>query len=167
MAGWCVVGTAAKTSFNYAEDAKDWAGYVEFNCGGPPGSGPFRVDNNGHIQVTQGLTALTAVAGGNAGTSPPVPVVPVGTNDAAGTITFGTGTGPSAGVLVAVTFAVPWVVPGGGAPHLIVQPINSATQALGIFHSGVSPTGFNLSSANAPAAGQGNTVYQFSYHCIG
>lgn len=108
-----------------------------------------------------------ATAGGNAGTSPPAPVVPQGTNDGSGVITFGTGTLPAAGVLVVVTFGKAWVVPGGGAPHVVVSPQNTVTQALGIFPSGISPTGFNLSSASAPAASQGNTVYSFAYHVFG
>lgn len=108
-----------------------------------------------------------AAAGGNAGTGPPAPVVPTGSNDGSGIITFGTGTLPAAGVLVVVTFGKAWTVPGGGAPHVVVSPQNSATQALGVFPSGISPTGFNLSSASAPAASQGNTVYSFAYHVFG
>lgn len=119
----------------------------------------------GHIAGTG--TAVGAAAGGNAGTGPPAPVVPAGSTDNSGVITFGTGTVPAAGVMLAVTFAVPWVIPGGGAPGVVLTPQNAATQALGLFASGVSPTGFNVSCANAPAASQGNTTYSVGYVVIG
>lgn len=132
-----------------------------------PGSAAFaNVNVTGHIQAIPG-TAPAAAAGSNAGTSPPAPVVTTGSLDNAGTITFGTGTTPAAGVMVAVTFATPWVMPGGGAEHIALTPGNTATQALGIYVSGVSPTGFQISCTNAPAAGQGNTVYSVSYLTMG
>ena len=123
------------------------------------------VSVTGHYSATG--AAPGAVAGGNAGAGPPAPVVPVGTTDNSGIISFGTGTVPAAGVMVAVTFSVPWVVPGGGAPHIVVTPQNLATNALGIFVTGVSPTGFQVSCATAPAASQGNGTYSFAYHVIG
>ncbi len=116
----------------------------------------------GHLQAVPG-TAPGAVAGGNAGTTPPAPAVTTGSMDNAGTITFGTGTTPSAGAMVSVTFATAWVIPGGGAPHIALTPGNTATQALGLFVSGVSPTGFIISVTTAPAASQGNTVYSVNY----
>lgn len=119
----------------------------------------------GHINDT-GVTPLVA-AGGQAGGSPPAPSVPAGTNDDSGVIGFGTGTLPAAGVMVAVTFAAAWVVPGGGAPHIVLTEQNLATKNLGLFVTGTSPTGFNVSCVNAPAASQGNTTYQFCYQVRG
>ena len=119
----------------------------------------------GHLNDL-GITP-TVNAGGQAGTTPPAPVVPQGTNDDSGLISFGTGTTPAAGVMVAITFATAWVVPGGGAPHIVLTEQNLATKNLGLFVTGTSPTGFNVSCVNAPAASQGNTTYQFSYHVRG
>ncbi len=130
-----------------------------------PGTVAGNLNVTGHISGTG--TNVGAAAGGNAGTGPPAPVVTTGSTDNSGLITFGTGTTPSAGVEVVITFAAPWVIPGGGAPAIVVSPVNAATAALGVFVSGASPTGFNLSCQNAPAASQGNTIYQFSYVAIG
>lgn len=120
---------------------------------------------NGHLQF--GGTTPLAAAGGNAGGSPPSPVVTTGSNDGAGNMTFGTGTTPGAGTMVQVTFKTAWAIPGGGAPHIILSPANSATQALGLYVSGQSPTGFGVSVATAPAASQANTVYSFNYVVMG
>ena len=123
------------------------------------------ITENGHLQF--GGTTPSAAAGGNAGGSPPAPVLTTGSNDGAGNITFGTGTTPGAGTMVQVTFNTAWVIPGGGAPHIVVTPANAATQALGPYVSGQSPTGFGLSVASAPAASQANTTYSFNYVVMG
>ncbi len=119
----------------------------------------------GHLNDT-GATPGVTMAGG-AGTSPPAPVVPTGTNDDSGYITFGTGTTPAAGNLLSITFAVAWVVPGGGAPHIVITPDNAATAALGLYVTSVSPTGFIIACQTAPAASQGNTVYAVSFQVRG
>ena len=119
----------------------------------------------GHLQFTAPFPAI-AIAGG-AGTSPPAPVLVTGSNDGAGTITGGTGTAPNTQPQVAVTFGAAWVIPGGGAPHIVLSSNNSATEALGIFASGASPTGFSIGLVTAPAAGQGNTTYSVSYVVTG
>lgn len=132
-----------------------------------PGAGAFsNLNISGHLEAVPG-TAPTAVAGSGAGTSPPAPVVTTGSLDNAGKITFGTGSAPAGGVLVAVTFATPWVIPGGGAPHIVAVAANSATAALQIIISGESPTGFNISTVTTPAAGQANTVYAIHYVTVG
>jgi hypothetical protein len=123
------------------------------------------VTSGGHIQGTG--TAPTATAGSNAGTSPPAPVVVQGSTDVGGQITFGTGTTPAAGNMVSVTFATPWVIPGGGAPHVVVSASNAASRALNFYTTGLSPVGFILACAVAPAAGQGNTTYSFAYVAMG
>ena len=164
-AGFQFVGTATPTAFNYAEDPSDVAGYMELSVGGPPGAGVWKISTNGHMDL-YGQTPAAA-AGANAGGSPPAPVVATGCNDGAGTITFGTGSAPAAGVMVTVTFGHTWSVTGGGAPHIVVTPNNAVTQALGLYAVRSGATGWNLSAANAPAAGQANTVYSFSYHVIG
>lgn len=118
-----------------------------------------------HIQANG--TAPSAAAGSSAGGSPPAPVLQAGANDMAGRITFGTGTAPGAGPQVTVTYATPWNIPGGGNVHVVVTASNNATAALNLYVSGISTTAFTLAAANAPAAGQANTVYSFNYIAIG
>lgn len=120
---------------------------------------------NGHIQYGASAPAVAASAG--AGTNPPSPVITTGSNDCGGTITWGTGTSPNTQAQLTVTFSSAWVIPGGGGPHVNVTPINAATQALGLYISGISPTGFNVNVATAPAASQGASVYQFCYSAEG
>ena len=123
------------------------------------------INLTGHINDTGVVPGV--VAGGNAGTGPPAPNIPQGTNDDSGIIGFGTGTTPAAGVMVAVTFATAWVVPGGGAPHIVLTEQNLATKNLGLYVTGTSPTGFQISAVTAPAASQGNTVYQVAFQVRG
>lgn len=129
------------------------------------GSVTGNINISGHIQA--GGTTPVAAAGGQAGGTPPAPVVVTGANDQGGAITFGTGTTPVAGAMVQVTFNTPWVIPGGGTPHVVVTAQNALTQALGLFVSGLSPTGFILSCVNAPAASQANTTYSFAFVAMG
>lgn len=121
-----------------------------------PGTGGFLhfVDNT----FTQ-AAATTAAAGANAGTSPPAPVVAASASDRRGTLTCGTGTGPAAGALVAVTFGFAYQA----APIVTVVPLNAATAALGTPYITTSTTGFTINVPNAPSAGQANTVYAFAY----
>lgn len=112
-------------------------------------------------------TVIAAVASAGAGTSPPAPVVTQGSTDLAGTVTWGTGTLPNTQAQLSVTFGTAWTIPGGGGPHVVVTPINSATQALGLYVTGISPTGFQVNVASAPAASQGASTYQFSYVVVG
>lgn len=118
-----------------------------------------------HIAGT--ATVVGAAASGGAGTSPPTPVVTTGSTDLGGTITWGTGTSPNTQAQLAITFGTAWTIPGGGGPHVVIEPLNTATQALGLYVSGVSPTGFNVYAATAPAASQGASTYQFSYIVMG
>ena len=111
----------------------------------------------GHIGCVTG-NASTAAAGANAGTTPPSPVR-TNCTDVAGQITFGTGGSPAAGDQVDVTFYSAYSV----APKVMLTPINTATQALGLFVSASSTTGFSVSCTNAPSASQANTVYGFNY----
>ena len=111
--------------------------------------------------------APTAAAGANAGGSPPAPVVTAGSNDARGALTFGTGTTPAAGAQAVVTFANPYLPLGAqeplASPVVMLNSLNTATQALGLYVSSLTPTGFTVSCTTAPAASQGNTVYSVQY----
>lgn len=128
---------------------------------GRPATVPFR-DTNGHLLLSGG-SAPAAAAGAQAGTSPPSPVVASGSNDTRGRITFGTGTSPAAGELVAVTFAQPYA----SAPFVVVSPTNDTTSALAPSVASVTTTGFSLFLATGPAGGAGNTVYGFAYVVLG
>lgn len=116
----------------------------------------------GHIFAT--AVAPGAVAGANAGTGPPAPVVVAGSSDNGGGITFGTGTTPAAGAQVVVTFAASY---GVNPPGIAIVPGNTATQALGLYLSALAGTGFTVSCATAPAASQANTTYAFDWVTIG
>jgi hypothetical protein len=138
------------------------------NVGALPAAGGTVTGNltvNAHLQF--GGQTPQAVAGGQAGSSPPSPVMTTGSNDGAGNVTFGSGTGPTTGTQVAVTYFTPWVIPGGGAPHIVITPTNAASQALGLYISGMSPTGFNISSAGTPAATQSNSTYSVNFISFG
>jgi len=102
--------------------------------------------------------APTSSAGANAGSSPPAPVLSACT-DMSGKITFGTGTSPAAGAQAVVTFFNAYAT----APKVVVSPINSASASLNL-HVTSTTTALTVSSVNAPAASQANTVYGFFYH---
>ena len=123
------------------------------------------ITDNGHLHFGGTVPGIAPAAG--AGSSPPPPVLTTGSNDCAGAITWGTGLSPNTQVQLTVTFSTPFVIPGGGAPHIVLCAANAATAALNIFHSGASPTGFNVGVVTAPAASQGNTTYSFTYVVLG
>lgn len=112
-----------------------------------------------------GGAAPSAAAGSNAGGSPPAPAVTAGATDGRGNMTFGTGTTPAAGNMVAVTWANPWKDQSGNnvTPFVMVVAKNTATQALGLYVTSVSATGFTLACTTAPAASQVNTTYSFDF----
>lgn len=158
--------------FGAMPDDPTWTGREEWILPGQAaGSGVTYIDQKSSLTVGGhwhgGTLVPAAAAGSGAGTSPPAPVVTQGSTDLAGTITFGTGTGPSGGTLVTVTFGRAWVIPGGGAMHVVLTPNNSATAALTIFASGKNPTAFSLSSVTTPAASQSNSTYSFDYVAVG
>lgn len=115
-----------------------------------------------HILASTG-SAPAAAAGANAGTSPPAPVIGSNAGDARFSLTFGTGTTPAAGAQVAVTFASAYAA----TPVVGPIPLNAATQALGLYISAVSTSGFTLSTVSAPAASQANTIYSVAFEVIG
>jgi hypothetical protein len=134
-------------------DAQNVAAFSSFDTANATG---------GNTQVINHITAVgasaTAAAGANAGTSPPAPVI-AGT-DLDGQVTFGTGTSPSAGSQVTVTFAKSYT-----NPRVVITPINSASASLNLYVSATSST-FTVSSVNAPSASQGNGTYGFNYHVL-
>jgi hypothetical protein len=103
------------------------------------------------------VTPAIAVAAG-AGTGPPTPAVSNAT-DRRGEAKWGTGTSPTAGTQVTVTFAQQ----KPGTPAIVVWPENSATALLQPYATGWSSTGFSVGLGTVPAASQGATVYQVGY----
>lgn len=93
----------------------------------------------------------SAVAGANNGGSPPAPTMVAGSSDDRGQINFGSGSAAAAGAQVVVSFAEGYPT----TPMAIsLSAFNAASQALGLFVSSVTSSGFTISSVNAPAASQ-------------
>lgn len=107
------------------------------------------------LKVSGAVT--TAVAGAGNGTSAPAPVVTAGPDNRSGLVTFGSGTAPTTGAQVKVTFGTPYAV----APTVMVTPANGPTAGLLCAVESVSATGFTLVTGAAPAAGESNTHYGF------
>jgi hypothetical protein len=105
--------------------------------------------------------SASAVAGSAAGGGPPAPILQATFSTEAGTFTFGTGAGPSAGQMCVVTFGCPF----SSTPAIGVDETNLVTQQLGLYvdSSSVSATGFAVYAANAPAGGQSATTYGFRW----
>lgn len=117
-------------------------------------------DKNGHL-CGRG-SSPTVAAGAANGTSPPAPTVARG-GDQGFLVQFGSGTGPSAGIQVGVTFARPFAT----APVVNLSPQGSVTQALGLSVNNITNTGFNIQTTSAPAASQGGTTYLVHCQVIG
>jgi hypothetical protein len=105
-----------------------------------------------------GSTVPSIAAAAGAGTGPPTPTVSNAT-DRRGEAKFGTGTGPTTGSQVTITFAQP----KPGTPAIAVWAENVATSTLAPYVTGFSSTGFSIGFGVAPAASQGATVYQVGY----
>jgi hypothetical protein len=127
-------------------------------------AGLYRYTRGGVAYSVQGGAGPTVAIGANNG-SGGANTPNVTGNDARGKINFGSNTSPTAGAQVAVTFASSsgWVA----APTVIVVPTTSAAAALQLYVSGVSTTGFTVSSAVAPTGGQANSTYGVYYQIIG
>lgn len=103
----------------------------------------------------------TVAAGSNAGTSPTASAVGTLT-DMAGTAQIVTGSGPSAGQLLVVTFANAYLA----TPRsVLVTPANAAAAALGgAYVTSASTTGFRIATSATPGAA---ATYQYSYSVLG
>lgn len=143
-------GTTASPSYNYD------------NPWGTDNGSDWTLGGGGRIYLGSQTTAPACAAGSSAGTSPPAPVVTKAT-DAAGIVTFGTGSSPSAGVVVAVTFNRSY----GTEPFVVLSPMNGATAVLLPYVSSPSSTGFNIAFQAVPGASQANTTYAISWIVMG
>lgn len=141
----------------------------------PGGTFDATLSRSGTSQLTMGAslilggrlsttgTAGAAVAGAQAGSSAPTPIVVAGSNDARGRVTFGTGTGSAAGAMAIVTLNGTFA----SAPYIQLTPTNAATAALTVYVASVGANNFTISVANAPTDSQGNGTYSVNYLCIG
>ena len=105
---------------------------------------------DGHVITAGGEpTSQAEVGAGGAAT------VAVDGTDTTGTITFTTGSNPTAGDLAKILFSKTY----GKAPHVVLSPSNGAAAGLE-FYKGTTYNDFML---NAQAAPQANTTYKFDY----
>lgn len=114
-----------------------------------------------HLNLSGGTTP-TAAAAANAGTSPPAPVLDASSNDQRLGLTWGTGTGATAGAQATVTFGATY----GSFVVVLIVPRNAATVNLGLYIS-AAPGSFTINSANAPASSQANTTYSAKAVVVG
>jgi hypothetical protein len=108
--------------------------------------------------VVAGGSAPAASAGAAAGSSPTG--ISVAGGDLGGTVNITTGTGPSTGSLVTVTFAQAFAA----SPRIVVTPSNSASAVLQPYIAARSTTSFTIGVATAPSASAG---LGFHYTVIG
>lgn len=114
-------------------------------------SGDLRL--NRHVISTGSLPGRSnGAAIGAGGTSS------VNGTDTAGTVTINTGSSPSAGSLVTVSFSSAFA----SAPHVVITPLSSIGAALQYYVSRTA-SGFTILSANAPPAG---SSFSFDYIII-
>ena len=106
------------------------------------------VSGSASASINPGAQASTASAAGN------------GANAIAGTVNVTASASASAGVLAQVTFATAFAQ----APHVVITPVNAASQACGPYLSSRGASSFVISCAAAPAA---SASLQFDYLVIG
>jgi hypothetical protein len=118
-----------------------------------------------HIVASNSLIGAPVLAALTAnGTTPPSPTFSsTGGTDVRGIVRFGSGTSPSSGDQISVTFSNAY----SNAPIVMITPQNAATAALGLYVSSVSTTGFNIAAQNASTASQSGTTYSASFIIIG
>jgi hypothetical protein len=104
-------------------------------------------------------TTVSGTAATFAGTSPSAPVVTSGATPIRGNLTFGTGTNPSPGAQVTVTFGATL----GATPTIVLCGGNAVGQALNLAPTSVSTTGFVVSCNSTPVASQAGTAYSVNW----
>lgn len=125
--------------------------------------GDLQVDRHftgGTSVLTAPVLAALAANGG----SPPAPTFSsAGGDDMRGKVGMGSGTSPSAGPQVSVTFNKAY----SAIPIILVCASNAATAALNPYVDTASTTGFNIAFANAPSASQSAGTYSVAFIVIG
>jgi hypothetical protein len=104
-------------------------------------------------------STVTVAAGLNAGTGPAAPAVVAGSTLYRGGVNFGSGTAPTAGSQVTVTFSA--TLPS--VPFITVAPTTAAAGTINPTVLAASATGFTIGCAAIPTAVQANTVYGVNY----
>ncbi len=128
-------------------------------------------ENFGDVQLDAHLIASLAILSAPAlaalaanGGSAPAPSSSLTTShDSRGRVRFGSGTSPTAGAQVSVTFARAYA----STPTIVLIAQNAATAALNPYVDSPTTTGFNIALGTAPAASQANTTYIVGYIVIG
>lgn len=132
---------------------------VLYSVAGPASMVSYQIDNLTAPLVTQsGSPTPTVTAGSAAGTSAPAPTVSGGS--LSGIITFGTGSSPSAGTQVNVTFPTPL---GSVPKSVILTANNGATFTIQPVMNALTANGFVVFSIAAPVASEPGTFYSVSY----
>lgn len=109
--------------------------------------------------IAQGGGTPVITMGAAAGTSPPASVLAAGSNDSRGSVTVGTGTSPTTGNLITVSYSA--ALPA--APVVMITETTTAAAALNPAVVTSFTTGFTVAVGTAPAASQAGTVYGFSW----
>ncbi len=121
--------------------------------------GPLTYYRTGVRYFVQGGSPPAPAALAANGTSPPTPTS--AGNDARGRISFGSGTGPSSGAQIQVTFASSTAYVA--TPYVVLTPLNAATAALQPYVASSGTTNFTIGFATAPAEGQASGTYSLNY----
>jgi hypothetical protein len=127
-------------------------------------AGTYRYARGGVEYMVQAGAAPSAAAQAANGSGAPAPTVTG--NDERGSVSLGSGTGPSAGSQVVLTFAsaTGWVTT---TPFVTLTPLNSATAALEPYVAAAGNTTLTIGFAVAPAASQSAGTYQVTYRIEG
>jgi len=147
-----MLATGATTAPSYTYD-DPW---------GTDNGSDWTLGGGGRIYLGSQTTPPVVAAGSAAGSSPPAPVITKAT-DAAGIITFGTGTAPTSGPQATVAFNRSY----GTEPYVVLSPMNAATAALAPYVSSPASGGFTIATQTAPNASQANTAYSVSWLVMG
>jgi hypothetical protein len=114
----------------------------------------LQISSNGHL-ITSGNTPKVSALPASGGSSE----VSITGNDISGTVTITTGTTPTAGDLVKITFANAY----GATPRVLLTPDNSSSATIESYNDLKSTTSFDIASLKIPKA---STTYQFDYYVV-
>lgn len=121
---------------------------------------PDRYDPTGQDRLVP-----TVVAGAGDGTGPPAPTVDFDSNDERGTVRFGSGTVPGAGVIFTVSFVLPR--DANRLPRVYLQEVTAATAGIDLAVTSITSTGFAVSTNTRNlAASQPAGTYAVHYTVV-
>jgi hypothetical protein len=109
-----------------------------------------------------GTHTPSVAASAGLGSSPPAPTM-ANASDRRGSVRLGSGTSPTSGSAVAVT----WGQQKPGTPTVTISPGNAATAALQPYAINATSTGLTIGFAVAPAASQAASTYEVLYRVEG